>query len=130
MRLEWSGLCASSGWLGVGIPSRGGGDSARGKGGVGERVDGSGGVVECVSPSCAVLRGDTEKLFGQKSRQSKTPLETSRFSRRKKNRMARGVSPPRHPICCSHVRTASTYKLAIARDDSVNHVLPIPLSVE
>ena len=26
--------------------------------------------------------------------------------------------------------TASTYKLAIARDDSVHHVLPIPLSVE
>ena len=75
------------------------------------------------------LRGDTEKLFGQKSRQSKTPLETSRFSR-KKNRMARGVSPPSPPYLLLARETASTYKLAIARDDSVHHVLPIPLSVE
>ena len=76
------------------------------------------------------LRGVSEPILVNKIMSQKTPLETSRFSRRKKNRMARGVSPPRHPICCSHVRTASTYKLAIARDDCVHHVLPIPPSVE
>ena len=58
--------------------------------------------------SSSLLRGDRQPIFKNKSRQSKTPLETSRFSREKKNRMARGVSPPRNPICCSHVRTAST----------------------
>ena len=39
------------------------------------------------------LRGDTEKLFGQKSRQSKTPLETSRFSRKKKQNGEGGLPP-------------------------------------
>jgi hypothetical protein len=49
VRLEWSGVCASTGWLGVGIPSRGGGGSVRGRG------DEGGGVVVCVLPVCAVV---------------------------------------------------------------------------
>ena len=38
----------------------------------------------------------------------KYPSKRHAFLAKKKNRMTRGVSPPRHPICCSHVRTAST----------------------
>ena len=37
----------------------------------------------------------------------KHPKNVTLFAK-EKNRMAKGVSPPRHPICCSHVRTAST----------------------
>ena len=53
MRLEWSGVRASTGWLEVGISSRGGGGSVRGRVGMGGRVDGSGGVVVYVSPAHA-----------------------------------------------------------------------------
>ena len=54
------------------------------------------------------IRGVSENFFQSKSRKSKTPLETSRFSRRKKTEWRGGSPPLRHPICCSHVRTAST----------------------
>ena len=90
-----------------------------------------------LSPFAAIgklilTRGESQPIFVNKITSIKAPLEMSRFSRRKKNRMARGSPPLTTPSAapCSHVRTASTQKFAIARDDCVHHVLPIPLGVE
>jgi hypothetical protein len=60
------------------------------------------------------LRDESQPMFVNKKLLSikSTPRNVTLFTR-KKSRMARGVSPPRHPICCSHVRTTSTQKFAI-----------------
>ena len=53
MRLEWSGVGASTGELGVGIPCGGGGRSAKGSESVLMSVYEGGVVVVCGSPACA-----------------------------------------------------------------------------
>jgi hypothetical protein len=55
VRLEWSGVCASTGWLEVGIPSRGGGGSARGRGVVGWKWRSGGVCVASMRGVCANL---------------------------------------------------------------------------
>ena len=59
-------------------------------------------------PPAPPVRGVTQVFLVPNPCQTKPEPILSRYFRRKKNRMARGVSPPRHPICCSHGRTAST----------------------
>ena len=61
-----------------------------------------------VQQPLVILRGVTQVFLVPNPCQTKPEPILSRYFRRKKNRMARGVSPPRHPICCSHGRTAST----------------------
>ena len=81
----------------------GGGGSARAKGS---------GWVGVGEDGMVVVRGSTKGgytgIFSSKSVSDKTRANSVTIFPTKKNRMARGVSPPRHPICCSHGRTAST----------------------
>ena len=64
-----------------------------------------------------VVRGDIASFFNDTNHvNQKHPSKRHAFREEKRTEWRGGSPPHRHPICCSHVRTASTYKLAIARD--------------